>query len=406
MSQVIERCDALAKISDNENLISRVFLEPSYKEGLLLVESWMHQEGLQTHFDQVANLWGRRPSLQDDAATLILGSHLDTVPNAGRFDGILGVMVALEVVNRLNKNGVELPFHLDVVGIGDEEGVSFNASMLGSKAIVGGWNDTTLELMNSHGIMLEEALISDGFDAENYQKACRAGDKLIGYWEVHMEQGPVLQDEYLPVGVVTAIAGARRLNVTIEGEAGHAGTVPMHLRQDALAAAAEVILMIEKHAIENGLVATVGQLRNFPNAVNVIPGTVQFTLDIRSENDALRETVMNRIFSDSEGIAEQRRHLAIYWNEYHWAPATQCHPDFQQLFAKSIEEQQLPVRFMPSGAGHDAMTMAAITDVAMLFVRCKDGISHHPDEDVTAEDAEVAVETLYRSVLKLAECYQ
>jgi len=404
MSNVIDRCEALAKISDSPSSISRLYLAPSYRAGINQVESWMQQANMSTWVDAVGNLWGRYPCADEDAPTLIIGSHLDTIPNAGKFDGVLGVMIAIEVVERAQQQNLALPFHLEVVGIGDEEGVSFDASMLGSRAIVGQWSEDTLELTNSAGQTLEQALIANGLPGNDYKKASRAGDNLLGYWEVHMEQGPVLEAEDLPVGIVTAIAGARRFKVSIEGEAGHSGTVPMTLRHDSLTAAAEVILMIEKSAQQHGLVATVGHLQTYPGAVNVIPGLVEFTVDIRSDNDALREKVMNLIFHTSESIGMQRG-VEIYWKDYHWAPARQCHPDFRILFEEAITQQKIHVRSLVSGAGHDAMTFAEITDIAMLFVRCKGGISHHPDEYVSEEDAEIAVNTTLIALEKLVECF-
>lgn len=402
MSRVIERCQALAAISDRPNSISRLYLSPAYKKGLDQVESWMQEAGMKTWIDEVGNVWGRYACHNENAPTLVLGSHLDTIPNAGMFDGILGVMIAIEVVDRLFRQGISLPFHIEVVGIGDEEGVSFNASMLGSRAIVGQWSDETLELANDSGVSLKQALEESGFSPSDYAKASRVGDNLLGYWEIHMEQGPVLEAEDLPVGVVTAIAGARRFKVSIEGEAGHAGTVPMNLRKDALAAASEVILMIERNAQQHNLVATVGRIDSYPGAVNVIPGLVEFTVDIRSESDALKERAINLIFHTSETICMQRG-VEIYWQEYHWSPARECHSDFRMLFEEAISQQKIHVRSLVSGAGHDAMNFAEITDIGMLFVRCKEGISHHPDEYVSPEDAEIAVNTIWIALNKLVE---
>lgn len=405
MSRVIDRCHQLAQVSDYEAAISRVFLSPKYLEGLQRVQHWMQAAGLSVRFDPTGNLWGKRAGTTADAPTLIIGSHLDTVPNAGAFDGILGVMVGLEVVERLNENGIKLPFHLEIVGLGDEEGVVFPASMLGSKAVIGSWNEDTLELCDAQGNTLRDRLIEAGFDAEAYGDSNRREDDLLGYWEVHMEQGPVLENDHLPVGVVSAIAGARRFKVNIEGKAGHAGTVPMLMRQDALAAAAELIRIIEQQARQNHIVATVGRIQNYPNAVNVIPNQVEITLDIRSDDDALRERIMNLIFVHCQGI-EMERQVDIYWHEYHYAPAAHCAPHFRTLFEQAISEQNIHIKTLVSGAGHDAMIFAEITDVAMLFVRCRDGVSHHPDEYVSAEDAEIAVETLYQALLKLADQYK
>ncbi|WP_319381178.1 Zn-dependent hydrolase [Thiomicrorhabdus sp.] len=305
-TRVIQRCRELAAISDSDRSISRIYLSPAYLQGLQQTEQWMQKAGMNTWIDAVGNVWGRYASSHPQAKTLILGSHLDTVPNAGMFDGILGVMVAIEAVDRLRTEGIELPFHIDVVGLGDEEGVRFEASMLGSRALIGRWEDALLELTDPGGKSLSSALEACGLHPDAYADASRVDDDLLGFWEVHMEQGPVLEAEDIPVGVVSAIAGARRFKVTIEGQAGHAGTVPMGLRQDALTAASEIVLMIEKTAQQNNLVATVGHLKVFPSAVNVIPGWVEFTVDIRSDDDALRERIMNLIFHSSEAISMSR----------------------------------------------------------------------------------------------------
>ncbi|BBP43910.1 allantoate amidohydrolase [Thiosulfativibrio zosterae] len=404
MSRVIARCEQLATITDSPGSITRIYLSPAYMQGLALVAEWMQQAGMTTWVDAAGNQWGRFACANPDAPTLIIGSHLDTVPNAGKFDGILGVVTGIEVVERLVQTGKTLPFHLEVVGFGDEEGLRFEASMLGSRAAIGKWEDALLELTDAQGMTLEKALLECGLNPHDYPKADRSKDNLLGFWEVHMEQGPVLEVENLPVGVVSAIAGARRFKVMVEGEFGHAGTVPMMLRQDALAATAEIILMIEKNAQIHGLVATVGHIKAYPNAVNVIPGMVEFTVDIRSDDDALREKVMNLMFHSSEAISMQRG-LDIYWKEYHWAPARACHVDFRQLFEQSISEQKVHVKTLVSGAGHDAMNMASITDIGMIFVRCKGGISHNPAESVEPEDADLAVETVLLALDKLAICY-
>lgn len=405
MSRTLERINQLAEISDSDSGISRLYLSPAYKRGLELVTSWMQAAGMETWVDEVGNQWGRYEGQEADAPTLMIGSHLDTIPNAGRFDGILGVVLGVEVVAELHAQGKRLPFHIEIVGFGDEEGVRFEASMLGSYAVTGCWDDECLELIDNQKISLAQALEDFGLDASKAAQASRTQDNLLGYWEVHMEQGPVLEAKGLPVGVVSAIAGARRFKVSIEGESGHAGTVPMDLREDALAGAAEVILMIETLAQQYQVVATVGHIQTYPGAVNVIPGLVEFTVDIRSDDDALRERVMNLIFVSSEAISLRRR-LDIYWRDYHCAPAKSCHPDFRNIFEAAIIEQKVHPLTLVSGAGHDAMNMANITDIGMLFVRCKGGISHHPNESVEAEDIEVAKQTMLISLDRLSDCYQ
>ncbi|MHB1228865.1 MAG: allantoate amidohydrolase [Halothiobacillus sp.] len=408
-SRVIGRCEALAKISDSESGISRLYLTSGYREGLALAEQWMQTAGMNTGVDAAGNLWGRYPANVSDhftpkfvpIPTLILGSHLDTIPNAGKFDGILGVVCAIEVIARLHAAQKTLPFHIDVVGFGDEEGVRFPASMLGCRAVCGQWQDEWFVLTDIEGITLNEALVQQGLNPAEIVNASRANEPLIGYWEIHMEQGPVLENISLPVGIVSAIAGARRYTITLEGEAGHAGTVPMNLRRDALTAAAELVLAIEKIGCAQGIVATVGHIQAYPNAVNVIPAQVECTLDIRSVDDLLIDEVMNLITAASHAIATKRS-IGIQWQKYHDAPAKHCAPKFRQLFEHAITQLNLPVCTLPSGAGHDAMLMADITDMAMLFVRCKGGISHHPDEFVAAEDAEVAVQTLLLALDELA----
>jgi len=403
VTRIMQRCDQLGAISDSPTGVTRLYLSPAYKEGLKLVESWMQEAGMNAWMDESGNQWGRYAAEEEDAPILIVGSHLDTIPNAGKYDGILGVVLAIEAIDRLNEAGIKLPYHIEVVGFGDEEGVRFEASMLGSYAVSGVWDDEWFALQDAKGITLEQAFLDFGLEPSQVRKASRKDANLLGFWEVHIEQGPVLETKDLAVGVVSAIAGARRFKVSIEGLSGHAGTVPMNLREDALTGAAEILLMIEKLALQHQLVATVGHLQTYPGAVNVIPGLVEFTVDIRSESDALREKVMNLIFVSSEAISMQRG-LDIYWKEYHLASAKQCHTDFRQLFESSITDQRIHASSLVSGAGHDAMNMAKITDIGMLFVRCKEGISHHPNESIEPEDAEIALETLLLSFTKLSEC--
>lgn len=402
MSRVIDRCEALARISDTPDGISRLYLSPAYRDGLRLVEQWMQAAGMSTWVDAVGNQWGRLAADDPDAPVLILGSHLDTIPNAGKFDGILGVVCAIEAVARLHSSGKTMPFHIEVVGFGDEEGVRFAASMLGCRAVCGQWREEWPALLDADGISLREALITQGRDPVAIPSASRAKDRLLGYWEVHMEQGPVLENESLPVGIVSAIAGAQRYKITIQGEAGHAGTVPMNLRKDALAAAAELVLAVEKLGGAHDVVATVGRLQVYPGAVNVIPARVECTLDIRSTNDALLDEVMRQINAESAQISD-RRTVSIDWQNYHSAPARQCATRFRQMFEHAINQIGLPVRTLPSGAGHDAMLMADITEMAMLFVRCKGGISHNPGEFVSAEDAEIAVDIVLNALDELAQ---
>lgn len=402
MSRVIERCEALAQISDRPDGITRLYLSPTYREGLRLVEQWMQVAGMSTWVDAAGNQWGRFAAADPDAPVLMIGSHLDTIPNAGKFDGILGVVCGIEVVARLQAAGKTLPFHIDVVGFGDEEGVRFPISMLGARAVCGQWQPQWLELADAAGVTVRDALRSCGLDPSKIGEASRVNDRLLGYWEVHMEQGPVLEQESLPIGVVSAIAGACRSRIRFTGEAGHAGTVPMNLRQDALNAAAEFALSVERFAIAEGMVGTVGQFNVQPGAVNVIPATAECSLDLRSIDDAVLARVLSEIQATSRA-ASTRRGVAVDWDVYHRAEARHCAPHFIALFEQAVAKLGVPVRVLPSGAGHDAMLMANITDMAMLFVRCKGGISHHPGEFVSADDAQIAVDTVLIALEELAK---
>jgi allantoate deiminase len=402
MSRVIERCEALAQISDYPDGISRLYLSPAYREGLRLVEQWMQAAGMSTWIDAAGNQWGRFAAADPDAPVLIIGSHLDTIPNAGKFDGILGVVCGIEVVDRLHATDKTLPFHIDVVGFGDEESVRFPSSMLGARAVCGQWQPEWLELADAEGVTVREALLSCGLDPSKIGEASRVNDRLLGYWEVHMEQGPVLEQESLPVGVVSAIAGACRSRIRFTGEAGHAGTVPMNLRHDALTAAAELALSVERSAIAEGVVGTVGQFSVRPGAVNVIPASAECSLDLRSIDDDVLARVLGEIQATSREACA-RRGVTVDWDVYHRAEARHCAPRFLSLFEHAVAARGLPVRILPSGAGHDAMLMANITDMAMLFVRCKGGISHNPKEFVSAEDAEIAVDTLLIALDELTQ---
>lgn len=353
---------------------------------------------MSTWLDPVGNQWGRYEGVKPGLPALILGSHLDTVPYAGRYDGILGVLAAIELVDLLNSQGRRLPFAIEIVGFCDEEGTRFGSTLIGSKAVAGAWDNDWLALKDDDGITLEDALINFGLQPSQCAHAARDKDEVIGYWEMHIEQGPVLEAEDLPVGVVTGIAGARRSNIRTSGQAGHSGTTPMHLRRDALAGAAEIVVAAEQIAKEIGgdVVATVGQLFARPGAVNVIAGDAILSLDVRSQNDNLRDRVVDAINEAVETIVA-RRGLTYSWSNTHQAPAVLCDSGYQSLFASAISvasKQSVATKFLPSGAGHDAMAMADLCPVAMLFLRSPGGVSHHPDEGVIPQDVTVALSVM------------
>lgn len=403
-ARLMARCDALAEISSDPTCLSRFYLTPEHRRVNDQVAEWMQAAGLATWEDAAGNLWGRYAAADPAATrTLILGSHLDTVPNAGRYDGMLGVLTALSAVEQLQAAEVRLPFHIDIVGFGDEEGSRFGTTLLGSRAVAGTWQEAWWELTDAEGVSLRSAFEQFGLDPEKVRDAARSPEELIGYLELHIEQGPVLEQRNEPMGVVTAIAGARRYQIELTGYAGHAGTVPMAMRQDALVGAAEFILAVEAAAKEFGVVATVGQCEARPGGVNVIPGAVRLSLDIRSGDDARRDAALESIQGSMARI-EQARDLSSQWREIHNAPAVACADWWQQLQCAVLSELNLQPLCLMSGAGHDAMAMAEIADCAMYFVRCKGGVSHHPDESIQQADLAPAIATMTQTLVRLAQC--
>ena len=399
--RVMRRCEALAAVSESGDYIERTYLSDSHKRANAIVEGWIAEAKAEHWQDAVGNVWGRLPSQDADSKTLILGSHLDTIVNAGKYDGILGVLMAVELLHLLRSQSIALPFNIDVVGFCDEEGVRFGATLLGSYAIADRWKDDWLDLTDVNGVSIAEAMTSFGLDSTKVSDAAIPRENLAGYLEVHIEQGPVLDRANLPVGVVTAIAGARRFNFVIEGESGHAGTVPMEMRKDALVGACLCVQEVEKAANLYDVVATVGDINCHPGAVNVVPGNVQFSLDIRSARDKTRDAAFAWLTDRFDSILNSRD-LAMSWQEIHKAPSVACSSKWQRTLEKSIADCNLEVLSLPSGAGHDAMAMENITPLGMLFVRCKDGISHHPAESIMVQDVEVAMEVLMTAIIDYA----
>ena len=399
--RVMRRCEALAAVSESGDYIERTYLSDSHKRANAIVEGWIAEAKAEHWQDAVGNVWGRLPSQDADSKTLILGSHLDTIVDAGKYDGILGVLMAVELLHLLRSQSIALPFNIDVVGFCDEEGVRFGATLLGSYAIADRWKNDWLDLTDVNGVSIAEAMTSFGLDSTKVSDAAIPRENLAGYLEVHIEQGPVLDRANLPVGVVTAIAGARRFNFVIEGESGHAGTVPMEMRKDALVGACLCVQEVEKAANLYDVVATVGDINCHPGAVNVVPGNVQFSLDIRSARDKTRDAAFAWLTDRFDSILNSRD-LAMSWQEIHKAPSVACSSKWQRTLEKSIADCNLEVLSLPSGAGHDAMAMENITPLGMLYVRCKDGISHHPAESIMVQDVEVAMEVLMTAIIDYA----
>lgn len=398
-ARVMARADELAAISETPDALTRVYLSPQHLEANQRAARWMTQAGMTVWQDSVGNICGRYEGVQEGAAAILLGSHLDTVRNAGRYDGMLGVLTAIEVVHSLHQQGRRLKKAIEIVGFCDEEGTRFGITLLGSRGLTGSWPESWLAQTDANGVSVAQAMVLAGLDPARIHLAARRPEEIAAYLELHIEQGPCLEQEGLALGVVEAINGARRLNCCFTGEAGHAGTVPMSHRKDALAAAAEWMVLVETLTREQGgnLVATVGTLRCAPGAVNVIPGDVTLTLDIRGPNDQPLDALLTRLLERAQAIAD-RRHLQFSANEFYRIAATPCDSGLQRVLSEAVQAVQGRSLTLPSGAGHDAIAIAERWPSAMLFVRCKGGISHHPAESVTADDVALAIAAYSRAV--------
>jgi allantoate deiminase len=396
--RIYDRCEALARHSEQPDALTRVFLSREQQAANALVLGWMREAGMDARLDAIGNCVGRYEAVEPGRPCLMLGSHLDTVRDAGKYDGMLGVVTAIECVDELACSGTRLPFAVEVVGFADEEGVRFGATLLGSRAIAGTFDPSVLDATDAQGTTMRDALAASGLDPSRIGDAARRPGDVLAYAELHIEQGPVLEALGLPVGVVTAINGGNRLSLEIRGMAGHAGTVPMSLRRDALAAAAECVVAIER--IATGIadvVATVGRIEASPGAVNVIPGDVRFTLDVRAPTDAARDEARNAMLRECHAVAA-RRGVELMTTPLWEARTTACDPELQRQFALAVEAEGLQVHRLPSGAGHDGMALIAIAPIGMLFVRCERGISHNPAEAVEVSDVEAGARTLSRFI--------
>ena len=406
MKNVLSRAESLARHSDCAENYTRTYLTPAHQAAARQIADWMREAGMAVRVDAVGSVIGRYekmvsetifpPKARKVSDTILLGSHFDSVRNGGKYDGVLGSLVPIACVAELNRRGERLAVAIEVAAFADEEGARFQTSFLASRAMLTGAAGLAplLERRDADGITLAEALRTAGLDPAKLDEARIDPRSLAAYVEVHIEQGPVLLGRGAPLGVVTSIAGGSRHRVTVRGVAGHAGTVPMGVRHDALAAAAEMVLAVEECAAGEGVVGTVGILE-VPNGTgNVIPGEAGFTVDIRAPHDDLRRGAEDAVFARFETIA-RRRGVAVEKDKRHEVRAVPCAPWLQERLAASAKRMGSDPIHLPSGAGHDAMVLAEVTDVGMLFVRCgAGGVSHNPAETVTAEDVALAAETL------------
>jgi allantoate deiminase len=401
--RAVERCDLLgvAPYSDIPDGLYRGYLTPAYAEAQRAVGGWMADAGMAVHVDPAGNLIGRYEGLADGPA-LLIASHLDSVRDGGRYDGALGIMLGIECVAALHAGARRMPFPIEIYAFGDEEGSRFPAAMLTSRAVAGTLHPIALAMADADGTTLEEALAAAGLDVSRYLEARHA--PALAYLEGHIEQGPMLEAERLALGTVTGIAAQLRYAITVTGRAGHAGTTSMALRRDALAAAAAMLVVSEDVARRgpDDLVATVGKLEVSPGAANVVPGRVVFTLDIRASSDDVRDAAAAAILDRCERIAAERN-AGIAIEPLQDLAASPCDPALMDLLDTAIAEQGIAPRRLVSGAGHDAMVMAALCPTAMLFLRCKGGISHNPAESVDPEDAEIALRVMLGFIDLLGE---
>lgn len=399
----MQRIDALAQISEDTGKLTRTFASPAMKRANELVGSWMGEAGMAVRTDAIGNLIGHYPAATPGGKILLLGSHLDTVRDAGKFDGPLGVLIAIACVQHLQERNTRLPFAIEVVGFADEEGVRYQSTYLGSRALAGTFNLEDLKRTDVRGVTMADAIRDFGGDPNAIGSAKLDPNRLLGYAEVHLEQGPVLEQKNLAVGIVSAIAGQTRVRVSFIGEAGHAGTVPMNLRRDALAAAAEFVLAVESVAQNRGgLVATVGEITALPGASNVIPSEARLSLDVRHPDDAVRTKATEELKQRAEEIAAERG-LTVKWEMVHQTSAVVCDRHLTLPLETAAKRQQREVPLLTSGAGHDAAEMSAICPVAMLFVRCKGGISHNPAESASEADVRVAIDVMNDFLKQLSD---
>jgi allantoate deiminase len=401
-ARLIRRIVMLARVSDERGATTRTFLSPAMRRANALVGGWMKGAGLSVREDRVGNLVGRIGSPRKGARTLLLGSHLDTVRNAGRFDGPLGVLLPIAALELLRSGGIRLPFAIEVIGFSEEEGVRFSGGYIGSKGYAGCLTKSDLLLRDAEGNSLGAVLAKANSGRFSLPKPAHSRGELLGYVEVHIEQGPVLEALGVATGVVSAIVGQTRAKVSFRGSAGHAGTTPMALRRDALAGAAEFILAVEALARRTpSLVATVGRISAQPGATNVIAGAADLSLDVRHADDARRVAALSALRRAGRAIARKRGltfALGVTQND----GAVKCSRELTSLLAQSVRRRQGAAPVLQSGAGHDGVVVSSIAPVAMLLVRCRDGLSHHPDEFTHPRDIAAALAVVVDFLARLA----
>ncbi len=400
--KVMARCETMASCTDEKGKITRCYLCEGMNQVHNHLSSWMDQASLNPRCDNVGNLIGRRSS-GSDCRTLLIGSHIDSVPDGGRYDGILGVLIGLAVIEELQDSA--LPFHIDLIGFSEEEGIRFKMPYLGSSAIAGNFQPEWLERCDSNGLSMRDAIRNFCLDPDAISESAYPSEQVIGYIEPHLEQGPVLERSQSPVGIVSGIAGQSRLRLAFHGQAGHAGTTPMLGRHDALAMASAFVHRVhDVGCTTEGLRATVGSIQTYPNAPNVIASRVEVSLDVRHVDDPVREKAIETLKQLAEEYAKQHGGQFELLEES-TQRAVGVDSELNSELSAAVQDIGIEPIHLMSGAGHDAVAMAKRFPISMLFLRHPGGVSHHPDERVEVEDVAVAIEVLKRFILRLAAKY-
>ncbi|MEO6135362.1 MAG: M20 family metallo-hydrolase [Ginsengibacter sp.] len=402
-NKILGRIDELAKFSEEENSLTRLFGTKSFIDCSAKIVEWMNEAGLATHTDNIGNIRGKLASKNFNAKTFVIASHFDTTLDSGKFDGVMGILSGLDIAENIIEQNINLPFHLEIIAFSTEEGARFHAAYVGSSVIAGTFDKRLLKQKDDQGISLKEALEALNFNPAKIESNKMPEEEWLGYLEIHTEQGPVLYEKNIPVGIVTAIAGQKKIEIIFRGESGHAGTVPMNMRVDALCAAAQFIVAVEEYASheKRNMVATVGKI-NVQNPVsNIIPASVFCTLDIRSSNASSLSKVYEAINKMCEAICHKRK-IYFEWKLVQESAPSDCDADLLSILSKSIKRKNIDVVKMVSGGGHDAVAISKVSPVAMLFVKCYKGISHSPLENVEVEDIAVAIDVADSFIIQVA----
>jgi allantoate deiminase len=406
ISRLQERIEILGKIGQTpDGGVTRLALSNEDKQAQALVSDWMKQAGMRVYLDPAGNLIGRIEGENKTAPPVVIGSHIDSVVNGGKFDGTIGVIGGIEVVQHLKEEAVQTLHPIEVVAFCEEEGSRFQSGLFGSRAMIGAFSEHDLHIKDKQGVTRREALIEFGLDPDTIkEQVTRNKGDLAAYLEMHIEQGPILENMGAPIGIVTGIAGPSWMEIVVEGKAGHAGTLPMGLRQDALLGAGEIILSVEEICLlykDTSVVGTVGHVEVLPGGSNTVPGCVTFSVDIRDIEVTRRDDVIDQVKARAKEICEKRG-LRVSFTERIRINPVPCSPSMLDVMRAQSREMNLSCPELVSGAGHDAQLIAALTDMGMIFVRCKDGVSHNPEEFAEAADIVLGTELLSRVVLHYA----